>query len=58
MALNLDDEFLLNIMNCIKSFSGDDDDTSFQGVHPIFMLNSFNDRGQYNCTFGNNSELS
>ncbi len=56
IALNIDDEFLLNIMNFFQSFSTGDD-SSFKGVHPIFMLNSFNDRGMYNDTFGSDSEL-
>ena len=56
IALNLDDEFVLNIMNFFRSLSTEDDSSSL-GVHPIFMLNSFNDRGMYNDIFGSNSEL-
>lgn len=41
-------------MLCMKSFK-DDDDISYEGVHPIFMLNSFNDRGIYSSMISNNT---
>ena len=49
IALNLDDEFLINIMTLMSTLNPADDN-KINGVHPVFIQNSFIDRGLYNNT--------